>query len=606
MVLCPSTNDLSIQDDLEGKAWILNGKVFCKDALNKYPLIEPTKGLHVYKNGKILNSTDVICETDVIKIEILNEEIAPSWEIRISDDRLEAYLTVKAGVKISRILKDKKPSSFIRLEVEEFRTPISIDAAAVLKKLTDLSIVHGIDYSAISKACASGTDGTFLIANGTPPTKGKNGSFKPTNDLDIKSYVKERYDGSVDFRETKEFPSVNHGQIIGEVIPPIKGKAGITVTGSTIHPETVDPLHVRAGTGVLIVNDSKVVATETGHPDVKINGKSAIVSVVPKLTFKEVTLETGNVHYLGAVEIKGSIEDSMIVEARGNILVQNNTYRAKVLSGRSIIVQKNVVGSSLTAGDNSLVKIKLSKSLMHLSIELKKMSTALRQLSQVSAFKVNSLHITGLGPLIKILCNSKFKNFLPLVSEIVEKIREHSTLLEAEWLEFANILYKDFITLQVSTLKSEEDITKIAKQAETLYLSMKSGNDDETPTFIKAGFVQNSKLYSSGDIIIFGHGAYNSKLFAEKNIIINGYVRGGEIHAEDSVSINEVGNQAGINVKISVSEKGKIKLNNVSENTTIQVGRQSHTLYTKETNIFAKLDNLGQLQITKGEKDVQL
>ena len=588
------------QDDLCGKAWVLDGRIFCKDAEDKYPLIKPSEGVRIYKNGKLITSTEVICEVDVIEIELVNEEILPIWEIKISDDKLQVFLAVKVGESISRTLKNKEPMPLIHIETSEVRKPIYIEPNDVILKLKELGIVHGIDYVAINSSCESSEDGTFLIAQGTSPTKGMDGYFQLYNNVDIKKQLKEREDGSIDFRDFREFPSVNFGQIVGQVIPPEEGQAGMSVMGELIEPVKVNPLKLKAGTGVLLVDNLKVVSTESGYPEVKITGHLATITVIPKLVlYQDVTIETGNVNYLGAVEVKASVQDGMKVEAKGNILIEGNVYRAKVLSGKSIITNKNVIASQITAGNGSLIKLELSNILMRLSDALNNMNAAITQLTQVSAFKVNSLKVTGLAPLIKILCDSKFKDIPLLVNEYVKKVREH-TELEVEWSEFAEKLYREFANIHISTLKSEEDIANIANQAKDLYLSVESENKDDVP-FIKADFVQNSEIYSNGDILVSGQGVYSSNLFARKNIMIKGFVRGGEIYGEESVTINEVGYRTGSYVKISVAKNGYIKIKNASENTTIQVGGQSHILFNKAKNIYAKLDEQGILVVSKEE-----
>ncbi len=589
------------QDDLSGKAWVVNGQIHCKDAIDKYPLIKPSKGVRIYKNGKLITSTVVICEADALEVELVNEEVLPTWDIKISDDKFEVFLVIKAGESIKRTLKNREPDSLIQIETNEARMPLFIEPKDVILKLDELGIIHGIDYVAINSACASSGDGSYLIAEGTSPAQGKDGYFQLYHNFDVKKQLKERIDGSVDFREFREFPSVNFGQVIGEIIPPEEGKPGMNVMGEKIEPKKVYPLKVKAGMGVLLVDAFKVVATESGYPEVKTSGHLSTVSVIPKLVIhQDVTIETGNVNYVGAVEIKASIQDGMIVEARGNILIEGNVYRAKVLSDKSIIVNKNVIASQLTAGNGSPIKLELSNILMGLHDELNSMNAAIIQLTNVSAFKVNSLKVTGLAPLVKILCDSKFKDIPLLVNEFIKKVREYQTELEAEWIGFAEKLYREFANFHTSTLKSEEDIISIANEAKSLYLSVESESTDEVP-FVKADFVQNSEIYSNGDILISGQGVYSSNLFARKNIVIKGFVRGGEIYGEDSVTIGEVGYRTGSYVKIAVSKTGYIKLKNASENTTIQVGGQSQVLFNKAKNIYARLDKQGILVVTKEE-----
>ncbi|RKJ32306.1 hypothetical protein D7X33_39685, partial [Butyricicoccus sp. 1XD8-22] len=68
-----------------------------------------------------------------------------------------------------------------------------------------------------------------------------------------------------------------------------------------------------------------------------------------------------------------------------------------------------------------------------------------------------------------------------------------------------------------------------------------------------------------------------------------------------SVIINEVGFRSSSYVKINVSKDGYIKIKSASPNTIIQVGGQSQILYNPAKNIDARLDQYGNLVISKEE-----
>ncbi len=89
--------------------------------------------------------------------------------------------------------------------------------------------------------------------------------------------------------------------------------------------------------------------------------------------------------------------------------------------------------------------------------------------------------------------------------------------------------------------------------------------------------------------------------FSRKNVIIDGFVRGGEIYAEEYVYIDEIDHRGGTQVKVAVSKTGTIKINKASENTTIQVGGQVQTLFKRARNIEARLDEIGRIMITREE-----
>lgn len=589
---------LADSDDLLGKAWVKDGHILCKDAPDRYPLVSPTKGVLLYKNDELIEKTVVISENDILEVELQDEFQEPQWEFQISPDKMQAAFKLVPGTRIFRRLKDKAPDKLIKIEVTETKVPFIVDTREVMNDLRDSGIVYGIDYTEITKACASKEEGSFIIAKGTPPTLGKNGYFMPLQEVEIKKGLKERTDGSVDYREIQQFPSVEPGQVLGTVYLPIPGTPGLTVTNEPVLPPDVFPLVVRAGKGVVLVEDgTKVIATDSGHPDVKIKGTLAQISVIPKLLIgKDIDLQVGNVHYSGDVEIIGSVQDGMLVEAQGNVTVQDNVNMAKLIAGNSILVKNNIIASEVTAGKSSMLIAEIHQILGELVQQIRQMEAAIHQLSAVSAFKVSSFTATGLGPLIKILCDGKLKSFLPLTTSIINKIDSGTDILDKEWHEFSERLRKGFMNPHTSNFKSVEDIGQVAKKAEQLFISTIDDNDSPD-CFIKVGFVHNSVLYSSGDIIITGAGVYQSKLRAGGFLEVDGYVRGGEIIAAKSVKIGEAGTKGGVTTKITVPQGETIKIKTVMEETVIQVGSQTHQFTAQSSNVFARLDENGQLII---------
>lgn len=586
------------ETDREGKIWVQDQRIYCKDAPGKYPLLAPGNKAVLYKNHERVVKTIVASEQDVFTVKLQDETHDPHWEISMGKDNLEATIKVRPGRQILRKLKDLAPESFIELEVEEQIKYQTIEHGLVMDKLKEIGIVHGIDIAEIAKACASKEEGTFIIAKATPPVQGKNGYFQPFQEVEIKRGLKERPDGTIDYREIQEFPSVERGQVLGVLHPPTTGKPGISVANEPIFPAVVYPFIVREGKGVSLVEDgTKVVATSSGHPEVKTKGQLACISVVPKLVLnQDIDIQTGNIHYAGDVDIHGSVQDKMIVEAKGNLFIRDNVNQAKVSAGSSLIIQNNVVSSEVTAGESNLLTAELALGMKELIKQMKQMVGAMEQLAKVSAFKVSSFTQTGLGPLIKILCDGRFKSFLAVNSDIIKKINKGMELLDEEWLGFSERLQKGFIQTLASGLRTEADFHNLIRLAESLALTLEN-TGDESFCFMKAVFVHNSRLYCGGDISI-ERGIYNSSLHARGRIEVGGVVLGGEIYATDGISVLEAGAKSGAYTKLSVSPEGTIRMGKVLEDTVIQVGTKSHKFTKQTSQVFARLNTEGELLIS--------
>lgn len=581
-----------------GKAWVSGGAVRFLNAPNKFPVIAPDKGVKLIVNGAEQSGNTVIKEGDHVEVDVEQELIEPLWDVRMDGERTEASLVItQPGMKIYRRLKETAPQSMLKLKVEETRIPYSIDEAEVLEKLTAMKIVYGIKYEALSKACRSETSGTFRIAEGDEPLPGKDGFIDSFINIDVKKGFKERSDGTIDFREMMQFPEAEPGLVLGVVMPPVPGKPGKAVTGEIIPPPATYPLQVTVGKGLALMEDQRLVAMESGQPQFKISGRTAKVSVIPKLVIgNDVTMETGNIHYIGDVDIKGSIQDAMLVDANGNVTVMGNVNHAKVTAGQSIYVERNVISCELSAGSDAMLAMEMSGLLAGILDKIKKVIAAIRQLSEVTAFKTSTMSKTGLGPLIKILCEGKLKTLLPSILEYTRKVESGGSKLDEEWHELAEELKQGFIMIGTSTLRNEEDLQRIVLRSERLIEDAMMSKDDKQ-RFIKASFVHHSSLFSSGDIFIVGQGCYNSKLIAEGAVQVNGYVRGGEIAAKGSVSLDEAGTKGGGMTKIKVPADQSIQMKLALEDTFIQVGPVSYRFLQDTQHVRARLDSKGVLQL---------
>lgn len=156
------------------------------------------------------------------------------------------------------------------------------------------------------------------------PKEGENGKIELLVDLNKGAKVKEKEDGTVDFREKQEFPSVEKGQVIAIVHPPVPGIPGITVTNEPLPPKPTYPLTIQPGKGIaLIEQGKKILATETGRPLIEQRGLIVRVSIFPKLVHShDVNLLSGNIRFKGDLDVLGNVEEGMVVEADGNILIQ--------------------------------------------------------------------------------------------------------------------------------------------------------------------------------------------------------------------------------------------------------------------------------------------
>lgn len=319
--------EVSIEVLYEGRKGIL--KIGSKEAevrierkIDPKPKSEP-------KPKQLLNKP--IQQNDHLEVDSKTEKVETKWSIEISRDRLTATLKVEPGTTVPNL---------------------TLTTDDVNSRLRSLGISEGIQQEQIEQACKTETKGVFIIAKGESPIEGKNGWLEYLVEINEGKSFKERKDGSIDYREGREIPSVPAGTTIAIIHDPIEGLEGSSVTGEVIHPKPVLPLNVKAGSGVQI-KDHQIISTSMGRPSVQKRGNTAVLTVLPKFEHRgDVSLASGNLRFHGDIVISGSVENHMEVVANGAIEIRGTASEAKIKAGQSITHYSNVIASEIIAGNS--------------------------------------------------------------------------------------------------------------------------------------------------------------------------------------------------------------------------------------------------------------
>ncbi|MRG85036.1 flagellar assembly protein A [Salinibacillus xinjiangensis] len=583
---------------LEGKAWVNNNKIYVKDSPFHYPTVQIDKGVKLYKNGmEVQEKSTVISQNDQLDIKLdESSEKETSWQVSLVENGLKAILKVDPGFIVNHRIKDVDPDKHIDLVIEESReVHNSLEYEDVLKKLQDFRVIYGIQHNEIVQAINAVEPGEFVVAKGRSAHPGNHGWLDLKVDVNSMNGLVEDESGNVDFRETKFIPNVEKGQVIGIIYPPKPGIPGVTVTNEPLPAKQTYPLKIASGRGVIEVGD-KLVATESGRPFIEQRGHLVKATILEKLIHEgDVNLSSGNIRFIGDVEIIGQVEENMTVDAGGDIFVHKSVSEADLTSSKAMVVKGNVINSELNAGKNNLLIAELGHLLGIMNKQLDKMIVFIQQLSQSPAFKSNDFSITGLQPLIMILLEKRFQNFIPYAKqyqEVVEKGENH--LEEKEWVQIAVSLKQIFINLstQVTTIDQLRNLSQKMKE-----LSELSETPVEPDSYMAVAQAVNSRLYCSGDINVIGKGCLNTKIHSGGQLKVSGMVRGGEIYGKLGVSINEVGSNSGTKTIVSVPSDQKIHITQAFEGTLLRIGNKTHLINDKKNHLKAYLNQENELKL---------
>lgn len=578
-----------------GAVWVENGSLMIEPGTHKLPVVTIPKEMTLYKNQEIIEAkTFVLSANDSYRLAIDDEVKETEWSITIDKNKLKAYLTVNPGYKITRIIQDADPASHLTLTFsEEKQVIMTLTEQEIKAEMQEKCILQNIDQIELMRAVRNLEGTTYTIARGVAPTDGIDGWFELKVDTHIKQGVHEDEHGKVDFRETKVFPNIETGEIIGIVHPPQEGSAGYSVFSESIPNKPVYPVILKLGKGVQLIGD-KVVAKEVGRPHIEERGQLVKITIMPKLHHNgDVSLESGNISFFGDVEITGEVHHGMKIEAQGNVIIGKNISGSGCNATGSISVKGNVISSDLSAGQNNMVTSKLSMLVVVLKQDIDRIIAVISQLINSPGFKSTDFAKGGLQPLVRILMEKKFSDFLPRAKKYVQLVKEGRAQLDDErWEETAEQISAIFLTLSGKPV-SLNIFTHLSQQLGALQEEI--GLFDESESTISVQNVLNSRIHAGGNLYIKGKSCVNSRIHAGGYMTITGTLRGGEAFAEKGMYIGGTGAESGTPTNLSVPANAVIKIGTALEGTVLKIGNRKRVLTEDHHAVTASINAKGQI-----------
>lgn len=333
--------------------------------------------------GKIVEARDVINKLAIKKVRNFNKELiesivqkAEKTSVRIADPQDEVKINASVTINVS---PDKMKATMIISPPDGGRM---LSLNEIIEILGKHGVVYGINRSTLEAVSQYPVyNETIVIAEGTPATNGQSGRVQFHFDLnkDRKPTILE--DGRVDFRELNLIESVQKGQVLCSLIPPLPGIPGKTVVNTDVPALDGKPAILPRGRNVEITEDGQnLIAGIDGQVNY-IEGKANVFCNYEVAA--DVDNSTGNINFIGNVIVRGNVLSGFTVEAGGNVEVWGVVEGAVIKAGGDIILRRGMQGLGkgvlISGGDiiaryieNSNVEAKgdiKSEAIMHSNIK---------------------------------------------------------------------------------------------------------------------------------------------------------------------------------------------------------------------------------------------
>lgn len=244
--------------------------------------------------------------------------------LSFSDDRMECRATIAGGVDRSE------------LTVSSLLAHLS--AKGVVNECVDRAAAEAFISRAVSQP---GAEVSGVIARGRQPESGIAGHFEFAADIQTQfdeiarrehvlkhappvatTGVSRRTgdDGTdINFYEVSAFVIVRRGAMIGTILEPTPGVAGVDVRGERIPAEAGTPAEFSIGEGLEKVGGTEVRAAIDGRL-VRAVGEVRVEDVLR--VSGPVDFSTGNIKFPGDVVVTGGLKDRFRIEADGDVEVR--------------------------------------------------------------------------------------------------------------------------------------------------------------------------------------------------------------------------------------------------------------------------------------------
>ena len=248
------------------------------------------------------------------------EEEQPKINVRVSDDKLTAYLNVELS----------KPSQTVTYD-------------QVMACLKEQGIVYGICNDSIRDFCENKK--YFLeipCAHGIDPIDETDGQLEYLFDRNQSRLPAEREDGTVDFRDLGLVQNVSKDDVLCRILPPAPGKDGTDVFNQPVAYKKGKLPKFPSGKNTVVSEDGLTLSAAI---DGCIEYKKTILNINEVFIVRgNVDSSSGNIDFLGSVVIKGDVLEGFSVKAGGDISVRGTVEGATLDAGGNIVISEGMNG----------------------------------------------------------------------------------------------------------------------------------------------------------------------------------------------------------------------------------------------------------------------
>ncbi|WP_438351180.1 flagellar assembly protein A [Paenibacillus sp. FA6] len=214
---------------IDGFIKVEHGKIIVGNSSNggKVPTLNAKAPVKLWIDGKEISKENKVTSESLLEWEI---EEKPLFEILVSEDKLDAYLTINRSQRYAWSLEDKTLELSVILTAEEDTSIIleTFNLQDILTVVENMNIKMNLDVAVVQMEICQPSHRPVKIARGKPPVRGQDAQLDMFFSENIENIFTE-VRGLVDYKNYMNIPSVKSGDVIAKKTPPVEGQTGYDV-----------------------------------------------------------------------------------------------------------------------------------------------------------------------------------------------------------------------------------------------------------------------------------------------------------------------------------------------------------------------------------------
>ena len=343
--------------------------------------------------------------------------------------------------------------------------------AALLKnRLSEAGVTSGLQEETIQQL-ANGLlyDQWVVVAKGTPCVNGEDGWYEYAFHRETDHKPKILEDGSVDYSQYGNIPSVKEGDVIAVYHPATEAKDGMDVHGNILVARKGKNLARLFGKGFACAEDGcTYIANRSGK----------IVETMDKIFIDQefvvegdLTNSTGSICFRGDIRIRGNVGSGVsVVSEKGSILVDRFVEGADLQDG--CVNANAIMNCQIEAGEDVVVSGRFGSIIGgHISAQRQIKATNIGNVAEVEN-QVEAGVAENLVTKMNLLTESK-KKALDEWERIAQGIERIDTLMEQT--KNAVLMEKKRVLMR-GKIEKDTEISELEKKIQATVLAMEKAN----------------------------------------------------------------------------------------------------------------------------------